>query len=451
MASERRVTSSRLGRLSQLGRLAGGIAGGAVAEGARQLARGQRPSIGDMLLTPGNARRLGDRLSEMRGAAMKVGQLLSMDSGHLLPPQLSELLARLRESAHAMPLGQVASVLKEAWGEGWDNRFSRFSFTPLAAASIGQVHKATLKDGTHLAVKIQYPDIRRSIDSDVDNVATLLRLSNLVPEGMDLDPLLKEAKVQLHAEADYLREARALERFGAHLAEDSRFDVPAVMDSLTTQQVLTMRFLDGSPIESLADAPSAQRDAAANALLELAIREVFDWGLVQTDPNFANYLFAAESGRIQLLDFGATRDYASHTQTALRSLLQACIHGSDGDIEAAAADVGYLEPADPAGYRSIVVTLLRTATEPARASGDYDFARSDLARRMKDIVMEMRLSEKFTRVPPPEILFLHRKLGGLYLLLSRLRARIPVAALISPTLSTTTSGHAMTDELQHAV
>jgi hypothetical protein len=132
-------------------------------------------------------------------------------------------------------------------------------------------------------------------------------------------------------------------------------------------------------------------------------------------------------------------------------LLQACIHGSDGDIEAAAADVGYLEPADPAGYRSIVVTLLRTATEPARASGDYDFARSDLARRMKDIVMEMRLSEKFTRVPPPEILFLHRKLGGLYLLLSRLRARIPVAALISPTLSTTTSGRAMTDELQHAV
>ena len=91
MASERRVTSSRLGRLSQLGRLAGGVAGGAIAEGARQLARGQRPSVEDMLLTPANARRLGDRLSEMRGAAMKVGQLLSMDSGHLLPPQLSEL------------------------------------------------------------------------------------------------------------------------------------------------------------------------------------------------------------------------------------------------------------------------------------------------------------------------------------------------------------------------
>jgi predicted unusual protein kinase regulating ubiquinone biosynthesis (AarF/ABC1/UbiB family) len=450
MPQERRLTASRLGRLSQLGRLAGSIAGGAMAEGARQIAGGRRPSIGDILLTPGNARRLGDRLSEMRGAAMKVGQLLSMDSGQLLPPQLGELLARLREDAHAMPLGQVAAVLKDAWGTGWENQFSRFSFTPLAAASIGQVHEAVLKDGRRLAVKIQYPGIRESIDSDVDNVATLLRLSNLVPEGMDLQPLLDEAKSQLHAEADYLREARALERFGAHLAQDPRFEVPAVVDSLTTQQVLSMRFLDGSPIESLVDAPPSQRNAAATALLELAIREVFDWGLVQTDPNFANYLFAAESGRIQLLDFGATRDYAGTAQAGLGALLRACIEGSDVDIQAAAADVGYLQPADPAAYRDSVVALLRSATEPARAQGDYDFARSDLAARMRDIVTEMRLRERFARVPPPEILFLHRKLGGLYLLLSRLRARVPVATLISPLLPTG-SGRGLAGELQQAV
>jgi predicted unusual protein kinase regulating ubiquinone biosynthesis (AarF/ABC1/UbiB family) len=386
----------------------------------------------------------------MRGAAMKVGQLLSMDSGQLLPPQLGELLARLREDAHAMPLGQVAAVLKDAWGTGWENQFSRFSFTPLAAASIGQVHEAVLKDGRRLAVKIQYPGIRESIDSDVDNVATLLRLSNLVPEAMDLQPLLDEAKSQLHAEADYLREASALERFGAHLARDSRFEVPAVVDSLTTQQVLSMRFLDGSPIESLVDASSSQRNAAASALLELAIREVFDWGLVQTDPNFANYLFAAESGRIQLLDFGATRDYAGTAQAGLGALLRACIEGSDVDIQAAAADVGYLQPADPAAYRDSVVALLRSATEPARAQGDYDFARSDLAARMRDIVTEMRLRERFARVPPPEILFLHRKLGGLYLLLSRLRARVPVATLISPLLPTG-SGRGLAGELQQAV
>ena len=434
MAQERRITASRIGRLSQLGRLAGGIAGGAMAEGARQIAKGQRPSLGDLLLTPGNAKRLGDSLSEMRGAAMKVGQLLSMDSGHLLSPQLTDLLARLRENAHAMPLGQVAAVLKQSWGEGWDGRFSRFSFTPLAAASIGQVHEAVLKDGRHLAIKLQYPGIRDSIDSDVDNVATLLRLSGLVPEGLELAPLMAEAKTQLHAETDYRREAHALGRFAAQLSDDTRFEVPEAVESLTTTQVLTMQFLDGEPIETLADAPSAQRNAAATSLVELALREVFEWGLVQTDPNFANYLYAPRSGRIQLLDFGATRDYEPQLQAALRHLLAACIGGNDDDITTAAAGVGYLDRSDPAGYRDTVIALLRAATEPARARGDYTFARSDLAGRMKDIVIQMRLNQKFARMPPPQVLFLHRKLGGLYLLLSRLRATVPVADLITPLL-----------------
>lgn len=430
MSQERRISTSRLGRLSQLGRLAGGIAGGVMAEGARQIAQGQRPSVGDLLFTPGNAQRLGDRLSEMRGAAMKVGQLLSMDSGQLLPPQFTELLAHLRDNAHAMPLGQVAEVLKHAWGEDWDRRFSRFSFTPLAAASIGQVHEAVTKDGRHLAVKIQYPGIRGSIDSDVDNVATLLRLSNLIPEGLELTPLLTEAKIQLHAEADYRREAIALGRFAEHLGQDPRFDVPAVVDSLTTEHTLTMQYLDGEPIDSLADAPSVQRNAAATSLVELALREVFAWGLVQTDPNFSNYLYSPRSGRIQLLDFGATRDYEPGLRTALRNLLAACIGGNDDDVATFAAEVGYLDQRDPAGYRATVIALLRTATEPARARGDYAFASSDLAERMKDLVVEMRLKEKFARMPPPQVLFLHRKLGGLYLLLGRIRATIPVADLV---------------------
>lgn len=435
MPSERRITASRLGRLSMIGRLAGGIAGGLVSEGARQLAQGQRPSIGDLLLSPDNARRLGDRLSEMRGAAMKVGQLLSMDSGHLLPPQFSELLARLREDAHQMPLGQVAGVLKQAWGAGWEQQFERFSFTPLAAASIGQVHEALLKDGRRLAVKVQYPGIRRSIDSDVDNVATVLRMSNLVPKGLELAPLLEDAKQQLHAEADYRREAAALARFAANLENDDRFEVPRVIDTLTTPEVLAMSYLDGDPIDSLADAGPAERNSAARALLRLALHEVFDWGMVQTDPNFANYLYASETRRIQLLDFGATRDYPDQQRDALRTLLGACIDGDDADLASAAHRVGYLDPADPPGYRDSIVALLRAATEPVRASGDYAFARTDLARRMRDIVAEMRLREKFTRMPPANVLFLHRKLGGLYLLLTRLRATLPVRELVAPMLS----------------
>ena len=159
---------------------------------------------------------------------------------------------------------------------------------------------------------------------------------------------------------------------------------------------------------------------------------MFDWGLVQTDPNFANYLYSPHRKRIQLLDFGATRDYEPELRAKLHDLLAACINGNDMDVADCAMAVGYLDPTDPAKYRDSVVTLLRAATEPARSKGDYAFGRSDLAERMKDTVVDMRLDQKFARIPPPQVLFLHRKLGGLYLLLSRLRATIPVNGLIDP-------------------
>ena len=429
MTKERRLTTSRAGRLSQLGRLAGSLAGGAIAEGARQLASGKRPSIGDMLLTPGNAHRLGERLSEMRGAAMKVGQLLSMDDGHILPPQLSQILARLREDAHSMPLGQVAQVLEREWGDHWQTRFKRFHFTPIAAASIGQVHQAILSDGQRVAIKVQYPGVRDSIDSDVDNVATLLRLSRMLPEGLDLGPLLNEAKQQLHIEADYRQEADALDRYRELVGDDTRFELPGVFDELTSQATLTMQFLDGQPIESLREASPEQRNATGGALLELALREVFHWGTVQTDPNFANFRYAADTRRIQLLDFGATRDYPPHTVAGLQQLLAASLDGSDSDVLRAAARIGYIALDDPEAYQRSIVVLLRMVTEPIHGGEDYAFGTSDLAQRITDQVLQMRTRERFTRLPPPPVLFLHRKLGGLYLLLSTLRARVPVAEL----------------------
>jgi len=434
MESQRPVPQSRLGRLVQLGRLAGGIAGNVLSEGARQLSKGQRPALGDLLIAPDNAARLAERLSEMRGAAMKLGQLLSMESGELIPPELSQALARLREGAHAMPLGQVAQVLNAAWGEGWERRFRRFSFTPMAAASIGQVHHAELKDGTRLAVKIQYPGIRRSIDSDLDNVAALLRLVNLLPRAIDLAPLLREAKLQLHAEADYRQEAAHLQRFAVRLDGDPRFEVPALVEELTTPEVLATGFLDGQPIETVAELAAPVRDEVAAALLELALKEVFCWGLVQTDPNFANFRYQAARRRLQLFDFGATRTYPSERRATLRDLMRAALDGDDADLLRAAEAVGYLGDGDPPGYRTGVLALLRTVTEPARAPADYAFGRSDLARRMSDMVIGLRLREGFGRLPPPEVLLLHRKLGGLYLLLSRLRATLPVGRLLSGVL-----------------
>ncbi|MBT2971688.1 MAG: AarF/ABC1/UbiB kinase family protein [Candidatus Thiodiazotropha sp. (ex Ctena orbiculata)] len=420
------IPDSRLSRLSQMGQLAGGIAGSMVSEGARQIVRGKRPGISDLLLTPGNMKRIADRLAQMRGAAMKLGQLISMDNGHLIPPQLSELLARLRDNAYAMPMLQLAQVLESNWGSGWEKEFSRFHFTPIAAASIGQVHKADLKNGRRLAIKIQYPGVKRSIDSDVDNVGTVLNLFNLLPQGLDVGVFLSEAKKQLHQEADYLHEAQAIQRFQKQLLGDRRIVIPSVTEELTTTEVLAMEYLDGEPIESLAEMAKPLRNQTANILLEIALKEVFDWGIVQTDPNFSNYLFHAKSGRIQLLDFGAVRSYETHLRKALLQLFHACIEGQDGDIIHAAEAVGYLGDGDPVDYQNSVIQLLRFATEPARCSSVYDFANSDLPQRMAEVVLEIRLKNRYNRLPPMDILFLHRKLAGLYLLFSRLEARIDV-------------------------
>ena len=202
----RPIPSGRLARLGSFGRLAGGVAGGMVAEGARRLAAGERPSLSTMMLTPGNATRVADRLSHLRGAALKLGQMISMDAGDLLPPELSAILARVRDQAYRMPPQQLDGVLKAEWGADWRRRFRQFDASPIAAASIGQVHRATLPDGRVLAIKVQYPGVAASIDADVDNVATLLRVSGLLPATLDLAPLLTEAKRQLADEADYRRE-----------------------------------------------------------------------------------------------------------------------------------------------------------------------------------------------------------------------------------------------------
>jgi predicted unusual protein kinase regulating ubiquinone biosynthesis (AarF/ABC1/UbiB family) len=431
MARQRQITTTRLGRLTHFGRLAGGLISGAVTEGTRQIVSGRRPSIGDVVLTPANARRMTQKLSEMRGAAMKVGQLLSMDNGQLISPEFSEILSRLRDDAHHMPLGQVAEVLGAAWGENWDDQFERFVFTPLAAASIGQVHEAVLNDGRRVAVKVQYPGIRDSIDSDIDNVAGLLRMFKLLPAESDIDSLMDEAKIQLHLEADYLREAGALKQFRQKVAGDDRYATPEVLDDLTTHDVLTMSYLDGMPIEWLEDRAEDERNLAAGSLLELCLREIFEWGLVQTDPNFANYRYQPKSGTIELMDFGATRVYTTEQQASMRNLLQACVDGSGIDVADAAVAVGYLNGNDTPGYRDSIIKLLTTAIEPVRSREDYDFGKSDLASRMSDIVLDMRLKKRVGQMPPVSILFLHRKIGGLYLLLSRLKSRLPVRELVS--------------------
>ncbi len=414
-----------------LGSLAMGLAGGMLAEGARRMAQGRLPATRELLLTPDNAARLADKLSRLRGAALKVGQLMSMEAGELLPPEFTAVLARLREDAHFMPLGQLAEVLEANWGSGWEQGFHRFGFTPLAAASIGQVHEAVLRDGRRLAIKVQYPGVRRSIDSDVDNVAALLRFLPLLPGEAKLDDLLAEAKRQLHDEADYLREASHTRRFRQLLAAEPDLILPEVIEELTTPAVLAMSFVPGLPVERLAGADQALRDRVAGRLVELLLREFLEFGVVQTDPNFANFRYDPDTQRIGLLDFGATRVYPQVRMAQIRVLMQAACAGDMPGVERAALEAGYLAETDPLARRRAVAELFLLVGEPARWPRPYDFGQTDLTARLRDSSYALGFDQGHWRPPPADLIFLHRKLAGCFLLCTRLRARVDVAGLMA--------------------
>ncbi len=431
------VPSSRLSRLVRMGSLASGIAGNMFAEGVRQLAHGRRPSLDELLLTPANARRVADQLAQLRGAAMKVGQLLSMDAGELLPPELSEILSRLRADARPMPMSQLVSVLESNWGKDWDQQFQRFSFTPLAAASIGQVHAAQTRDGRQLAIKVQYPGVRESISSDVDNVATLLRISGLLPGNVDLSSLFAEAKRQLHDEADYLKESRHLAHYRELLADDAKFCLPEVHAGLTTGNILAMSFVEGVPVESLSTAPQSERDRLLDVLFGLLFREIFEFRRVQTDPNFANYRYNPGTGQLVLLDFGATRIYQPELLEAYRRLLTGGMSGDRSVVNAAAGEIGYFQANIQDHHRQRVLDIFALACEPLRHHGPYDFGRSDLALRMHNAGMQLARDKDFWHTPPVDALFLHRKIGGLYLLAAKLRACVDIRALFLPYAAST--------------
>ncbi len=424
------VPGNRVTRFSRMVRLASGVAGGMLAEGSRQLAQGNRPKASDLFLTPANARRVADQLANLRGAAMKVGQLLSMDAGDVLPPQFTEVLARLRSDAQSMPLKQVMAVLQENWGEDWEARVYQFSMEPVASASIGQVHEAISRKGKRLAIKLQYPGVRKSINSDVDNVATLLRISRLVPPQLEIGPLLAEAKTQLHEEADYLREASFLTRYRELLADSPQFVLPEVDPDLTTKNILAMSFVEGHPIESLQGANRAARDRAMSLLMELLFRELFEFKMVQTDPNFANYQYCYESKQLVLLDFGATRSYSDAIVTAYRKLFRAAIAEDRDALFVSARAIGYFQEEMNKDQRESLLDLFLMATEPARHQGLYDFAESDLTSRISEAGMTLSMEKGYWHTPPADALFLHRKLGGMFMLASRLQARVDVRQLL---------------------
>ncbi|MFK7869453.1 MAG: ABC1 kinase family protein [Roseobacter sp.] len=414
-----------------------GVAGNMVAEGAVRLSRGERPSMRSLLLTPQNVTRITEKLAQMRGAAMKIGQLVSMDTGEMLPPELAEIMARLRDDAHFMPPKQLKTVLAENWPADWQRSFARFDTRPIAAASIGQVHRARLKDGRDVAIKVQYPGVARSIDSDVANVGALIRMSGLLPKGFDLAPYLEEARKQLHEETDYALEAEHLSRFNTLLAGEQDFLVPEFIQDWSTGSILTMSYLDGQPIEAAEAQPQDVRDKIARDLIDLLLRELFEFGVMQTDPNFANYRFDPTSGRIILLDFGATREIAPQLVTHYRHLLAAGIAGDGPAMARAARDIGFLSDDIADHHRDQILGMMSLAFGELGGAEVIAFGETQVPAQMQERGMALAESGFIPPPVPMDVLYLQRKFAGIFLLGARLRARVPVRSLLAPHLAQT--------------
>ena len=436
-----RVPAGRLERLARFGLMAGELAAGSLVEGVRRMAGARAPDAASAVFSGANARRLARRLSQLRGAAMKLGQLLSLEGADVLPAEFAEALAVLRASADTMPASQVRRVLGREYGRGWEARFRELDLEPLAAASIGQVHAATAADGRRLALKIQYPGVARSIESDVNNVAALLRVMRLLPVALDVSGIVAEAKRQLGQEADYLREAESLRRYAGLVADEPAFFVPRVHEDLTTRRILAMDLVEGRPLEELARPGVAheQRDSAGRLLERLVFRELFEFRFMQTDPNFANYLLeeleGRETGRIALLDFGSAREFPAEFSARYARICRAVVVGEREAVREAAVEIGYLDADERPDRARGVVDLILLVCEPLRHRGVYDFGRSNLGARARDAGLDLVFRRGFLHAPPPETVFLHRKLAGSFLLCARIRARVDVHSLIAPFLS----------------
>jgi predicted unusual protein kinase regulating ubiquinone biosynthesis (AarF/ABC1/UbiB family) len=416
-----------------MGRATTDLAAGIGVRGMIRMARARGDDAGRIRLSPEATRRFTDRLARMRGAVMKLGQLMSMDGSDVFTPEAAEIMSTLRDRAEPMPMSQLVKVLDADWGGDWKRHFRRFEFTPIAAASIGQVHRAETKDGRRLALKIQFPGVRESIDSDIDNIGFLARSIGLVPRGMDPQPLLDEARRQLRREADYAAEAASLTAYRALLGDDPDFVVPRVHRDLSTDRILAMDFADGLSVDRLTETVEsrAERDRAAALLSRLVLRELFDFGLVQTDPNFGNYLYDPASRRIVLLDFGATNPVDRHLVEGYRRMACAAMTDDAAGMRESAVALGYLAADDPPARAAPLVELIRMSGELLRHDGPYDFGRSDLFERVYTRGRELFLDNAFTRFPEPATMFLHRKFVGTFMLCRRLRARVDLRDMLT--------------------
>jgi predicted unusual protein kinase regulating ubiquinone biosynthesis (AarF/ABC1/UbiB family) len=396
----------RLTRLRKLAGLSAQLGADMLKSGAKRLA-GQDPE----LLSKGMAEKLVATLGDLKGAAMKFGQAVSMDPD-LLTPEVRQVLARLQNQAPAMSYDAVARVVRQELGAPPEALFREFDRQPLAAASLGQVHRAVLEDGRAVAVKVQYPGVEDSLKGDLDNLGMVVKTVSKTAKVMDATAYFQELREELTLELDYRREARLCQGFRQSAARLPDLKVPDVILERTSGRVLTLELLEGQTLKDwIVTAPSPEERYRVSRQLILAIYGPFlSAGEIHADPHPGNFL-VMKDGRLGLLDFGSIKSFSPRFVDANRRMFLHALKLEPMDILGLSREVGFTVELPEEEAEELIHEILRIAGRPMR-SDVYDFATCEINRDMKRHFAKN--APRFLRIrPPPEAIMFFRSTGGL--------------------------------------
>jgi len=429
MSQDDFVTSA-IGRFVKVGGLVGRVGVSVLGEQAVGLLRdGPTKQLKKAENMVRNAVRIADTLGEMKGAAMKVGQMLSLHEG-LLPPEVSAVLSVLQKEAPSVSFEVMERELRREL-EDFDALFESLEPEAFAAASIGQVHRGVLKDGREVAVKIQYPHADRMVEADLKNLKTLL--GNLVSLVMDIDfePIWEEVRERLFEELDYLNEAENIRRSAMMHADIPEIIVPDVVQEATTRRVLTMEFVDGIPPDEAVSGryPQDLKDQWGVTLFEFTLRGLFEHRFLHADPNFANFAFR-EDGKVAVYDYGCMKEIPADLAAGYAGLIDAVLFNRKAAIPGNLRDMGVFKEGGAPLPRDMIDPYVDLMQDIVRASPPYTFGEDD---SIYETLYELGMSnwQNATDIRfPSDVVFIDRTLAGLFGNLGKLGATGPWRELL---------------------